>query len=127
MSGAEFEERLLLHFQARGWQLRTSRASGDFGADLVGTRPDGVGVVIQAKRWHGRVGVGAVQEVHGARDYYQAQLAMLITNSTLTAPARDLAARTRVEVWDRERLIHELTKPPMDTPPTATAGPKPQA
>jgi restriction system protein len=108
MSGVQFEERLLVHFQAQGWQVRPTRASGDFGADLVGTRPDGVRVVIQAKRWHGSVGVSAVQEVHAARNYYQAPYALLITNSTLTAPARELAARTGVDVWERDRLIQEL-------------------
>jgi restriction system protein len=114
MSGVQFEERLLVHCQAHGWRVRPTRASGDFGADLVGTRPDGVRVVIQAKRWQGAVGVGAVQEVHAARNYYQASYALLITNSTLTAPARELAARTGVDVWERDRLIRELgtARPP---------------
>lgn len=117
MTGLQFEQRLLVHFQSLGWRVRTTKTTGDFGADLVGRRPDGTRVVIQAKRWQGSVGVGAVQEVHAARGYYRAPDALLITNSHLSVAARELAARTGVEVWDRARLVAELGRPEQASPP----------
>lgn len=117
MTGVQFEQRLLVHFQSLGWWVRTTKATGDFGADLVGSRPDGTRVVIQAKRWQGSVGVGAVQEVHAARGYYQAPDALLITNSHLSVAARELAARTGVGVWDRARLVAEFGRPEQASPP----------
>lgn len=108
MSGGRFEERLQLFFNDRGWHVQLTPASGDFGADLVGTDETGQRVVIQAKRYQDPVGVHAIQEVLGGKAHYGATRALVITNSTFTANARTLAQGAQVELWDRERLIQEL-------------------
>ncbi|NMP25015.1 restriction endonuclease [Sulfobacillus harzensis] len=109
MSGRMFEERLRLHFNDQGWHLQLTPTSGDFGADLVGTDPTGQRVVVQAKRYQGSVGVHAIQEVLGGKAHYGATRALVITNSGFTANARTLAAQAGVELWDRTRLIQELS------------------
>lgn len=112
MSGTDFEKRLYHHFKAVGWSVRLTPASGDFGADVVGTDPNGRRVVIQAKCYGAshKVGVDAVQEVVGAEHYYKARRKIVITNRHLTAKAKELARSAGVEVWERERLVEELAK-----------------
>ena len=64
---------------------------------------------IQAKRWKGNVGVGAVQEIVSARAYYGCQWAMVVTNSAFTQAAQRLAAANGVTLWDRDTLVRELS------------------
>ena len=61
-------------------------------------------IVIQAKRWKGNVGISAVQEVVGAKSYYKAKYAMVITNSGFTRSAKDLANVNNVILWNRHTL-----------------------
>lgn len=107
MSGTEFEQRLAILFRRRGYRVTPIGQSGDFGGDLVLSK-DGVRTVVQAKRWQGRVGVTAVQEVVAAKSMYQCARAMVVTNSTFTRPAHTLATANGVELWDRPQLIRML-------------------
>lgn len=108
MSGRRFEECLLQLFRSRGWHVHLTPASGDYGADLVGTDENGQVVVIQAKRYQRPVGVRALQEVLGGKIHYRASRALVITNNEFTPNARTLARQANVELWDRIRLVEEL-------------------
>ncbi|WP_264738902.1 restriction endonuclease [Cytobacillus firmus] len=97
---------LLLSFRSNanlGFKPRQTKASNDFGADLVleGT----IRVVVQAKRYSKRVGIRAVQEIHSARDYYNAQEAWVVTNNFFTTPAIKLANTNKVRLIDRYELV----------------------
>ena len=65
-------------------------------------------VVVQAKKQKKTVGNKAVQEVHAARGYYQANRAIVITTSRFSKPAIELADRLGVELWDWNRLLTEM-------------------
>ncbi len=105
MTGEEFEELLLAHFQAQGYTgTLTPETTGDYGADLILER-NGQRTVIQAKRYKNVVGIAAVQQVIGAIKYYQAESGMVITNSTYTPNAERLAQANGIELIDREQLI----------------------
>ena len=60
------------------------------GADLV-VRQNGRVIVIQCKRCSSPVGVNAVQEILGAKSFYQADETWVVTDSTFTKAARQLA------------------------------------
>lgn len=107
MDGRQFEERLAAHFRQQRYEVDLTPYRGDFGADLILAR-DGVRTAVQAKRWKGHVGIGAVQEIVGAKGYYQCQRALVVTNSSFTQAAQQLAAANGVTLWDRPALIHEL-------------------
>ena len=109
MSGNQFEEFLCSLFAHEGYRVRRVGTSHDFGADLLLESRHGV-IAVQAKRYDGAVGIGAVQEVLGAIQYYQAERGIVVTNSTFTASARKLASRSDVELWDRERLLGAVGK-----------------
>ncbi|KPV42709.1 hypothetical protein AN477_16320 [Alicyclobacillus ferrooxydans] len=110
MSGIDFERLLRQTLKKTGWQLSMTSRTGDFGADLIGISPWGVSYAIQAKRWKAKIGVRAIQEAYAAQAHYQTHRALVITNSWLTKPARQLAQELSVEVWERPRLEREFEK-----------------
>lgn len=61
-------------------------------------------MVVQAKRYQKNVGVEAVQQVIGSMRYYDADYAMVVTNSYFTASAIKLAEANDVLLWDRDQL-----------------------
>ncbi len=116
MDGATFEAYLETLFKRLGYRVQRTRASGDFGADLVVER-EGVRTAVQAKRYGKPVGVGAVQEAVAAKGKYACTEALVVTNSTFTRPAVELAVANAVELWDREELIRRsLARPRPLTP-----------
>lgn len=107
MGGVRFEEWLADFFRARGYKAKTTPRTGDYGVDLVLER-DGQRTVVQAKRWKGKVGPTAVQEIYAGKAHYGADAALVVTNSRFTVEARRLAKSTGVVLWDRDRLRTEL-------------------
>ncbi|PGZ75382.1 restriction endonuclease, partial [Priestia megaterium] len=91
MDGYQFEIYLQALFQQLGYKPQVTRKSGDFGADLVMKGKEKI--VIQAKRYgvNNRVSISAVQEVYGAKAYYKANQAWVVTNSYFTKQAKELA------------------------------------
>ena len=104
MSGEEFERYLQAIFAKCGYHAELTKKSNDFGADLVFRHADGKRMVCQAKRYSKNVGVAAVQQVIGAREYYHAEKAVCITNAYFTVNAKKLAAESHVALWDRDTL-----------------------
>lgn len=111
MTGEAFEARLALLFADLGEQVCHTGRRGDFGADLV-TERGGVRTVVQAKRYEGAVGIEAVQQAIGARGYYDAARARVVTNSFLTPAALALARADDVEVVERDGLVTLLASNP---------------
>ncbi len=103
MTGIEFESALKALFEAQGYQARLTPKTGDFGADLL-LRQAGKLTACQAKRYKENVGIAGVQEVIGAREYYHADSAMVVTTAGFTKAARALAAEAHVELWSRAKL-----------------------
>jgi restriction system protein len=121
MDGRTFEKYLEVLFGKLGYRVECTRYVGDYGADLV-VWQGGVKTVIQAKRHKKPVGVKAIQEAVAAKGYYGCSEAMVVTNSTYTAPAVQLAQANRVILWDRERLIQALLSvAPVEQPQTDAA------
>ena len=91
LSGVDFEVYLARLLKKLGFEDVTGTpATGDQGADLL-ARKDGRKIAIQAKRYKGSVGNGAVQEVVGALKFYKADEGWVITSGRFTQPARALA------------------------------------
>jgi hypothetical protein len=103
LNGYEFEDFLKKLFSRMGYQVEQTRLSGDQGADLVVVK-FGEKTVIQAKRYSGKVGNYAVQEIMAAISLYQAQKGMVVTNSYFTPAAVELARANRIELIDRDAL-----------------------
>jgi restriction system protein len=107
MSGKAFEKYLEALFKKQGYKVERTKHIGDYGADLV-TAKDGVKIVIQAKRYKGKVGVKEIREAVAAKGYYDCSKAMVVTNSFYTRQAIELAKKDQVELWDRSKLSAAL-------------------
>ena len=107
MTGVEFEEFLCNYFNTHGYVCTQTKASGDQGIDLVAKKDDYV-LAIQAKCYTGTVGNHAIMEAVAGTKYYNANQTMVITNSTFTKSAVELAAVNNVILWDRQVLIEKL-------------------
>jgi restriction system protein len=102
MTGEEFEYFLKDLFVSLGYEAEVTRLSGDQGADLVVEKDNRI--VIQAKRYSNKVNNSAIQEVIGAKKYYNAKKAMVITNYYFTKSAKELAEINNVILWNRDML-----------------------
>src|SRR5659263_522024 len=109
MDGTQFEEFLAVLFVHLGYRVQHVGMSHDFGADLVLTSSR-KRIVVQAKRYSGNVGIGAVQEALGAVQYYHGTRGMVVASSGFTESARELAARSGIELWDRQRLAAAMAR-----------------
>ena len=107
--GVEFEQRLkAVVLQAfAGAEIQTTPMSGDHGADLL-IRLGSVVVALQAKRYIGVVGNAAVQEIFAAKQFYDADFAMVVTTSRYTQPAQVLAAKLEVTLAIEENFVARL-------------------
>lgn len=103
MEGLEFERYLAYLFQELGYRVTVTKGSGDQGADLL-LEKDGMRTVVQAKRYNNKVSNHAVQQVIAGREFYNAQTAIVVTNNDFTNSAKQLAQKTRVDLWDRNKL-----------------------
>lgn len=104
MTGEEFEYYLKLRFEKEGYKVEMTKASQDYGADLILTNKAET-IVVQAKRYEANVGTAAIQEVVSAKKYYQADNCMVVTNSNFTINALNLAEANDVELRDRDDLL----------------------
>ncbi|WAI12302.1 restriction endonuclease [Bacillus cereus] len=103
LSGEEFEVFLCNLLSNLGFRAELTKGSGDQGADIIAYK-QGKKYVIQAKRYSGTVGTKAVQEVISGKGFYEADEAWVITNSSYTRGAIELANKTQTKLWDRNRL-----------------------
>lgn len=103
MNGFDFETYMAKHFKRKGYKVINTPKTGDYGADLILTKRMKKSVV-QIKRYNGKVGVKAIQEVIAAKSYYNAKNAYVVSNSFFTNSAITLAKKTNVKLIDRKKL-----------------------
>lgn len=98
-TGHEYEHYVADRLIERGYRnVKVTKASGDFGADVIGTAPSGRRECVQCKFYSKPVGVAAVQEVIGARGFYSCDDATVISTSGFTPAAEALARKNGVRL-----------------------------
>ena len=80
-----------------------TQSSGDYGADIIAIK-DEVKYAIQCKKYNAPVGISAIQEVIASKTIYNCHVACVLTNSTFTPAAVELANKNIVLLWDRNKL-----------------------
>ncbi len=103
----DFERLIMLVFRKMGYNAQTTKASGDQGVDVVAEQKD-VRIAIQVKCYSNPVGNTAIQEVVAGKSFYNANLACVVTNSSFTKSAIELAKANNVILWDRNKLKNLL-------------------
>ena len=107
MEGYEFEYFLKTLYFYLGYDVTLTPKRGDYGADLILNNKNSK-TVIQAKRYTKKVGSKSVQEIISAKSHYKATDAIVITNSTFTNQAEEIARENGVQLIDRFELIELL-------------------
>lgn len=105
MKGEEFERYAGELMKHKGYHVEYTRASGDFGTDIV-ARKDGFKYSIQIKRWNHSVDRTAISDAVAAMYHYQCNKSMVITNNYFTPQAQEFAKSTQTILVDRETLIN---------------------
>lgn len=88
---------------SNGWDARVTRKIGDQGVDIVANK-ENVNIVVQCKKYSGNVTNKAVQEIHAGKDFYDANFAAVVTNSTYTESAKKLSNSLDVLLLHHEDL-----------------------
>lgn len=105
MKGYDFENYCAKVLKSMGYsQVRVTPPSGDFGADIVAMDKKNQRWVFQCKRYASKLGNTPIQEIVAAKGHYHAVCAGVITNSTFTIKARQLAKENNVMLIEREQL-----------------------
>lgn len=103
MTGAEFERYVASTLRSHGWSAEVTKTGADQGLDVL-ARKGALVVAIQCKRYAQAVSNGAIQEVHAARSFYDANRACVITTSRFTRSAHDLATKLDVKLLHYDDL-----------------------
>lgn len=103
--GLVYESYIAVLAQARGYAVKATPVSHDYGGDLLLFNPawpqrEHPSLVVQCKwdSWS-NIGLAAVQEVHAAKTYYKATTACVVSNQQFTYEARELADTVQVELY----------------------------
>ena len=104
MTGEQFEKYVAEKLIEAGWlDVKTTPKSGDHGVDIFATK-DGEKYVFQCKRYRQSVNTPAVQEIYTGKGVYKADYAVVITNSTYTKKAREMAKELDVKLWNLAKI-----------------------
>jgi restriction system protein len=102
----EFELLVRDILNAQGFNLRHQGGSGDRGIDLVGTRPDGVPVIVQCKQYalNRKITGPDIRSFLGAMSQHSIARGLYVTTCTFTQEAQVAAKAGGVTIVDGQRL-----------------------
>jgi len=104
MTGVEFERYVAAVLRGAGYRVGFTRATGDFGVDLIATK-DGVRTAVQCKRQSRTVGGAAVQQVVAGAAVHGCTATMVVSNHRYTRAAQHLAEVHQCLLVDRIGLV----------------------
>ena len=83
--------------------VEVTQGSGDQGVDILATQ-NGVRYAIQCKNYSSNLSNTPIQEVTSGKKFYNCHVGVVLTNSTFTEKAKELATATGTLLWDRHKL-----------------------
>lgn len=107
-SGLEYEVFLVNRLRSSGFDASLTKQSGDQGVDIL-IESDHMNIAIQAKYYSSNIGNSAVQEAYSGMGYYGAQIAMVVTNSSYTKSAKELASTLNVLLCHHDDMVEVVT------------------
>ncbi len=113
MTGVEFEHYVAAVLRGIGYTVELTRATGDFGVDLIATK-DGTRTAVQCKRQNRVVNGSAIQQVVAGAAVHDCAATMVVSNHRYTRAAEQLAAVHGCVLVDRTRLARMSRPQPMN-------------
>lgn len=100
MDGYIFEKQCAELLRTKGYRnVTVTKASGDQGVDIIAYK-GAKKYAIQCKYYSSPVGNNAIQEVYAGAGYYDCTDCIVMTNSTFTKSAKDIANKLNVQLWE---------------------------
>lgn len=99
-TGVDYEHYIAEQLNKIGYYAYVTKATGDQGADVVIKLNNYLSIIIQCKYYSNAVDNSPVQEISGALKYYNAQMAMAMTNNRFTRHAQTLAIVNNIMLID---------------------------
>lgn len=90
-------------FKHLGYEILEIPTSEYHGVDFILSK-NKIKIVVQVKQYDGKITDFSVHEILTAKEYYKADKARIITNSSFSSSAVDLAVRNNVDLWDGKKL-----------------------
>lgn len=110
MEGHEFEYFCAELLKKSGFEdVEVTRGSGDQGVDILALKED-IRYAIQCKNYSAPLGNKPVQEVYAGKTFYNCHVGVVMTNSTFTKGAVELADSVGIILWDKQRLDKMMIK-----------------
>lgn len=110
MPGIKFETFMGGILRKIGYDVEVTKASGDNGADII-AKDKFKKYAIQCKRYTGNVGFDAVKEAHTAKDIYDCDVGVVLTNvENFTKEAIANSRKLNVLLWNRDYIKTMLAK-----------------
>lgn len=109
MDPFDYEKYCALLLKSHGWDAYATQRSGDQGVDVMAEK-SGCRIVIQCKLYSASVGNNAVQQAFTARMHTGSAAAVVVTNSTFSRSAREVAATTGVLLTHHTQLVDVCEK-----------------
>lgn len=103
MNPYEYEHYCASLLSKAGWETNVTQSSGDQGVDVIAVK-EGIKIAVQCKLYGLPVGNKAVQEVFAAKQHIGANYAAVVTNSSFTQSAKELANTTGVMLLHHSEL-----------------------
>ena len=108
MTRYEYEEQCADELRKMGFtNVETTSKSGDQGIDIIAWK-DGLKYGIQCKHYKGSVGNKVIQEANTGAQYYDCDIAVVMTNSVFTKSAEELAHKIGVKLWSNSETYKEV-------------------
>lgn len=99
MSPIQYEEYVAEYMRFHGYiNVYTTKATNDYGADILMHSRNGKKICIQCKRYKNPVGYKAVQEVYSAKAYYNCDEAWVCSTNGFTKNAQEGARKIGVKL-----------------------------
>ena len=104
MDGNEFEHFCSMLLLRNGfYDVVITQFSGDQGVDILAQKDD-IRYAIQCKCFQTDLGNTPIQEIYAGKEMYDCHVGVVMTNRFFTPGAKALAQKTRVLLWDRDKL-----------------------
>lgn len=100
LDGELYERYCARFLEENGYEdVEITKRSRDYGIDILAVK-DGVTFGIQCKSYDAPVGISAVQQAYAGKDYYDRMVGVVMTNSTYTEPAKEMAHKLKIILWE---------------------------